>query len=62
MYQWADTNNMRWNKNKFQMIRLGNNTDLKMDTVYFSPGMYGVVEVKKQVKDLGIYVDENLSY
>ena len=44
------------------MLRLGNNTDLELDIVYFSPGMDDVVEVKEKFKDLGIYVDENLSY
>ena len=62
VYQWAETNNMRWNKNKFQRLRLGNNNNLKLDTVYFSFGMKGIVEVKEQVKNLGIYIDENLFY
>ena len=44
------------------MIRLGKNDNLKMDSVYFSPEMEGIVEVKQNMKDLGIQVDDNLNY
>ena len=53
---------MRWNNSKFQMLRLGKREELKQDTVYFSPEMDGIIEVKEVVKDLGKQVDHNLSY
>ena len=36
--------------------------DLKQDSIYFSPEMESVVDIKESVKDLGIHVDENLTY
>ena len=58
IYEWMVTNNMMWNKNKFQMLKLGRNMDLKLDTVYFSRNMDGVFDVKDHLKDLGIYMDK----
>ena len=62
VYEWVHINNMRWNNNKFQMLRLGKRDDLKQDTIYFLPGMDGIIEVEECVKDLGIQVDHNLTY
>ena len=53
---------MNWNNHKFQQIRLGNNHNLKEDTLYFSPEMTNVIEVKEYVKDLGILVDDKVKY
>ena len=53
---------MRWNQNKFQLLRIGKNTDLKNETYYFSPNMENVVEEKDWVKDLGILIDNQLTY
>ena len=38
---------------------LGRKEDLRLDSLYFSPGMEGVIKVKQNVKDLGIQVDDN---
>ena len=53
---------MKWNKGKFQLLRLGPNNDLKNCTEYFSPDMEYVVESKESVKDLGIHVDHKMTY
>ena len=29
IYNWADVNNMRWNRDKFQLLRIGPNTNIK---------------------------------
>ena len=62
IYLWADKNNMRWNKTKFQMLRIGKNYKIKDESIYYSPGMEGLIEIKDKVKDLGIYVDSNVNY
>ena len=62
VYEWASNNNINWNNHKFQQVRLGNNYNLKDDTIYFSPGMSHVIEVKEYMKDLGIHVDEKIKY
>ena len=62
IYEWASQNNMKWNQNKFQLLRIGKNISLKDETYYFSPNMDTVVEEKDWVKDLGILVDNQLTY
>ena len=62
IYEWADQNNMCWNDLKFQLLRIGKNENLKLDTVLFSPGMREIIERKDCIKDLGVLVDENLKY
>ena len=44
------------------MLRLGKNDGLKLDTNHFSPEMDNIVDVRGHVKDLGIYVDNSLTY
>ena len=62
VYKWALDNNMRWNENKFQVLRLGRNEVLKEDTLLFSPDYGEIIERKESVKDLGIIVDQDLSF
>ena len=62
IYEWANHNNMKWNQKKFQILRLGNNDYLKDRTDYFAPDGVKVIEWKQAVKDIGVMVDEGLSY
>ena len=62
IYGWASRNHMRWNDLKFQVLRLGSNMELKQDTIIFSPDYGEIVEAKEVIKDLGILVDDKLSY
>ena len=55
-------NNMTWNQSKFQILRLGLNNDLKNETIYLAPDGKKVIETKNVVKDLGVMVDDQLSY
>ena len=50
IYDWADTNNMKWNQDKFQLLRIGKNINIKEDTYYFSPEMKSVIEEKRLYK------------
>ena len=47
---------------KFQVLRLGKNEDLKDETYLFSPDYKEVIERKEAVKDLGVMVDQNLDF
>ena len=62
VYSWAQTNHMRWNQDKFQVLRLGPNRDLKESTTIFNPEYAEVVEEKDVIKDLGLMIDSTLSY
>ena len=62
VYRWASDNHMSWNDLKFQVLRLGPNQELKDNTIIFSPDYGEVVEQKSSIKDLGILVDDSLSY
>ena len=62
VYQWADTNNMRWNEVKFQIMRLGKDEELKENTKFFTPNYEELIDEKDTIKDLGVLVDSNLRY
>ena len=53
---------MRWNQDKFQLLRIGKNVNIKEETFYFSPNMNSIIEEKEVVKDLGVLVDNKLTY
>ena len=62
IYSWAYDNNMRWNRDKFQLLRIGPNTNIKESTYLFTPNFQDIIEEKSSIKDLGIYVDADLRY
>ena len=36
LYKWADTNNMKFNANKFELLRYGKEQEIKLATTYKS--------------------------
>ena len=56
LYKWQENNNMLFNGNKFEILRYGNNTDLKNSTAYFTPDYEDVIEEKDTLRDLGIMI------
>ena len=54
LYDWAKTNNMVYNNTKFQVIRYGNNKDLKEDTNYFTEDTGEIIERFETLQDLGV--------
>ena len=62
MFEWAETNNMKWNSLKFQLLRFGRNESLKEDTTYFTPEYTEVISRSEVVKDLGVRIDHKLNY
>ena len=53
---------MAWNNTKLQVLRLGKNSEIKENTSYFSPNFANLVEEVDVVRDLGIQIDNNISY
>ena len=62
VYRWADENNMKWNRNKFQLLRVGSNNFLQENTMYFSPEYENIIKSWEYVKDLGLFIDKDLSF
>ena len=62
IYTWATRNNMVWNKLKFQLLRLGKNSNITENTSLFTPDFQDIIERKECIKDLGIMVDDQVSY
>ena len=36
VFAWADTNNMKFNSDKFELLRYGKDEEIKFNTIYFS--------------------------
>ena len=62
IYNWQNENNMLFNSNKFEMLRYGPNEGLKFDTNYFTPEFEDVIEVKNNLRDLGIIMSDNANF
>ena len=44
------------------MLRIGRNEELKKDTLFFTPKYNDIIEVKTTIKDLGVLIDDNMTY
>ena len=53
---------MEFNGTKFQLLRFGNNEDLKHDTIYFTDKMSNVIEEFETVKDLGVTMNNKATF
>ena len=55
---WTELNSMRFNEDKFQLLQIGPNEDLKQ------PYVNNTINIQKSttVKDLGIYISEDMTY
>ena len=58
IYTWAKRNNMTFNGSKFQLRRYGINKDIKEDT----DNMEEVIEECKDLKDLGVIMNNNADF
>ena len=61
VYQWALDNNMTFNDLKFEMLRFGPDSTLKLTTNYTSPDG-AIIDVKDHVRDLGVTVSADGSF
>ena len=62
LYSWAEENNMKFNGTKFQLLRFGDNNDIKDDTIYFRDNMSNVIDQFETVKDLGIIMNNQANF
>lgn len=60
VYGWTDTNNALLNDLKFELLRYGTNEALKSSD-YTTPSG-SIIEVKQDVKDLGVYMSSDCSF
>ena len=56
VYTWAENNNMKFNSDKFGLLRYGKNQELKDGTSYF-PADDNIIEEKEVLRDLGIMMN-----
>ena len=61
IYDWSQKNNMQFNSLKFELMRYGNNNELKESTTYITPN-WELIESTPTVKDLGITMENNCSF
>ena len=57
----ADTNNMKFNANKFELLRNGKEQEIKSTTTYKSYNDSNIDD-KEQVRDLGIMMSSTVTF
>ena len=63
IYKWQIKNNMSFNNDKFELIRTGKmNSDLHNNTIYFTSDYNDVIDQSNSVKDLGVFMDDDLAF
>ena len=58
IYAWTEKANMKLNDDKFELLRYGNNQQLKENTTYTTP-TGKPIKVKSEVKDLGVLISDD---
>ena len=58
LYIWAQANNMKFNGEKFLVLRYGKNQELKENTSYFTENMNDVIMQVNKCRDLGIIMND----
>ena len=61
LYNWADINNMKFNANKFELLRYGKEQEIKSATTYKSYADANIDD-KEQVSDLGIMMSNTATF
>ena len=61
LYKWADTNNMKFNANKFELLRCGKEQEIKSATTYKSYDDSNIDDIE-QVRDLGIMMSNTATF
>ena len=61
VYQWAEDNNMFFNNLKFECLRYGIDSTLKLTTNYTSPSG-SIIDDKEHVRDLGVTMSSDGSF
>ena len=58
IYDWQKENNMLFNSKKFEMLRYGSKEELKSSTNYLTPDCDDLIDVKENLRDLGIIMND----
>ena len=61
VFIWAEENNMEFNEEKFQLLRYGNNQDIKLHTKYETKSEKEI-ERSGEVRDLGVIMSDNINF
>ena len=61
LYKWEDTNNMKFNANKFEPLRYGKEQEIKSATTYKSHDDSNIDDIE-QVRDLGIMMSNTANF
>ena len=61
LYKWADTNNMKFNTNKFELLRYSKEQEIKSATTYKSYNDSNIDD-KEQVTDQGIMMSSTATF
>jgi hypothetical protein len=59
LYDWQVSNNMEWNGDKFQSLRMGYNHTLRNESLLFTPNFSDPIPEMEVVKDLGVYMERD---
>ena len=61
LFKWADTNKMKFNANKFELLRYGKEQEIKSATTCKSYDDSNIDD-KEQVRDLGIMMSNTATF
>ena len=61
LYKWADTNNIKFNANKFELLRYGKEQEIQSATTYKSYDDSNIDD-KEQVRDRGIMMSNTATF
>ena len=61
LYKWVDTNNMKFNANKFELLRYGKEQEIKSALTYKSYDDSNIDD-KELVRDLGIMISNTATF
>ena len=59
--KWAEENNMQFNESKFELLRYGQNTDVRTGSSYYSSSNTPITE-KESLRDLGVKMQNNATF
>ena len=62
IYSWSEANNMVFNATKFEILKHGDNEELKNEYEYFTPKCENPIERKESLRDLGVIMNEKASF
>ena len=62
IYEWENNNNMRFNVSKFNVIKFGQNLDMKNDYNYYGPELKEIMLDNDEVRDLGVIISPDGLY